>query len=64
MLWLMAYVGYLCIKELRFTRNGLVTLHCDNVAMVHIASDLAYHGCSKDIEIDCHYSLESGRKEI
>ncbi|GKF50144.1 hypothetical protein Tco_0146611 [Tanacetum coccineum] len=48
--WLVSLLKDLGIKDL-----GPVDLKCDNLATIHIASNLVFHARIKHIEVDCHY---------
>ena len=42
------------LKELKFVVKVPMTMHCDNQAAIHIASNLVFHERIKHIEADCH----------
>ncbi|KAK4406265.1 Retrovirus-related Pol polyprotein from transposon RE2 [Sesamum angolense] len=44
------------LKELGFTYDDPVPMHCDNQAATHIANDLIFHERTTHIEVDCHFS--------
>ena len=46
------------LLELRFGKDGQMTLVCDNQAALHIASNLVFHEMTKHIEVDCHFIRE------
>jgi Reverse transcriptase (RNA-dependent DNA polymerase)/Integrase core domain/gag-polypeptide of LTR copia-type len=48
----------LLLQELGFGQNKPTTLHCDNLAAIHIASNPVFHERTKHIEVDCHYVRE------
>lgn len=33
-------------------------VYCDNISSIALASNLVYHGCTKHIEVDCHFIRE------
>ena len=45
----------LLLQELRFVKDGQMTLVCDNEAALHVASDPVFHERTKHIEVDCHF---------
>ena len=46
------------LQELRFRKNGQMTLVCDNQTTLHIASNPVFHERTKHIEMDCHFIRE------
>ncbi|XP_019058216.1 PREDICTED: uncharacterized protein LOC109116727 [Tarenaya hassleriana] len=52
-IWLKTLLG-----ELRLDSTSPVTLHCDNQAAIHIATNPVFHERTKHIEVDCHFIRE------
>ncbi|GKB21450.1 cysteine-rich receptor-like protein kinase 8 [Tanacetum coccineum] len=48
--WLTTLLKDLGLKDLH-----PATLHCDNQAAIHIATNPVFHARTKHIEVDCHY---------
>ena len=46
------------LQELRFGKDGQMTLMCDNQAALHIAYYPVFHEMTKHIEVDCHFIRE------
>ena len=46
------------LQELRFGKDGQMTLVCDNQATLHIASNPVFHERTKHIEVDYHFIRE------
>lgn len=51
-------------RELGFTGGDPETLHYDNIATIHIASNPIYHELMKHVRLDCHLVLEKVTKQI
>ena len=43
------------LQELRFGKDGQMTLVCDNQTTLHIACNPVFHEKTKHIEVDCHF---------
>ena len=46
------------LQELRFGKDGQMTLVCDNQATLHIAFNPVFHKRTKHFEVDCHFIRE------
>ena len=46
------------LQELRFGKDGQMTLVCENQATLHIASNPVFHEKTKHINVDCHFIRE------
>jgi len=42
------------LKHLGVEQSTPMTMHCDNQAAIHIASNSVFHERTKHIEVDCH----------
>ena len=42
------------LECLGFKNDEPITMHCDNQAAIHIASNSVFHERTKHIELDCH----------
>ncbi|KAK4406515.1 Retrovirus-related Pol polyprotein from transposon RE1 [Sesamum angolense] len=47
------------LKELGFMYDDPVSMHCENKAAIHIASNPVFHERTKHIEVDCHFVREA-----
>ena len=47
------------LQELRFEKDELMKLICDNQVVLHISSNLVFHKRTKYIEVDCHFIREN-----
>ncbi|KAK4409489.1 Retrovirus-related Pol polyprotein from transposon RE2 [Sesamum angolense] len=47
------------LKELGFMYDDPVPMHCDNQAVIHIASNPIFYERTKHIEVDCHFVREA-----
>ncbi|KAL0323604.1 UNVERIFIED_CONTAM: Secreted RxLR effector protein [Sesamum angustifolium] len=47
------------LKELGFTYDDPIPMHCDNQAAIHIASNPIFYERTKHIEVDCHFVREA-----
>ena len=46
------------LQELRFGKDGQMTLVCDNQVALHLVSNPVFHERTKHIEVDCHFIRE------
>ena len=46
------------LQELRFRKDGQMTLVCDNQTGLHIAFNPVFHERTKHIEVECHFIQE------
>lgn len=43
------------LQDFGITAPTPTLLYCDNQAVIHIASNLIFHECTKDTDIECHF---------
>jgi len=42
------------LKDFGIESSSPITMHCDNQAAIHIATNSVFHERTKHIEVDCH----------
>ncbi|KAM1043999.1 hypothetical protein ACFX14_035108 [Malus domestica] len=50
----LSWLRYL-LRDLNLSHLGAATLHCDNPAALHVATNPIFHERTRHIEIDCHF---------
>ena len=59
LIWIKGLLGDLGVET-----TTPITIHCDNQAAIHIASNSVFHERTKHIEVDCHKVRQAVEKQI
>ena len=52
------------LRDLGIETTTPITMHCDNQAAIHIASNSMFHERTKHIEVDCHKVRQAVEQQI